>query len=113
MTDLERTGVRHSRSRLQAVARVQIPGFLWQADVIDLSPSGALLRRPDGMDLEEGCQVSIELSCNDAVATRVQGRTVRVDAQAVAFVFEALGPTQEQDIRELIQRRGSLKDGVS
>jgi hypothetical protein len=113
MVDSEHPGVRLSRSRLQATASVRVPGHQWEAQVEDLSPSGALLRRPEGFDPGEAALASIEFRCGDLVALRVQARLVRIDECTVAFVFEGLGPSQEQDIRELIHKRGSLKDGVS
>lgn len=113
MVDSEHPGVRLSRSRLQATASVRVPGHQWDAPVEDLSPSGALLRRPDGFDPAKAALASIEFRCGDLVALRVQARLVRSDERIVAFVFEGLGPSQEQDIRELIDKRGSLKDGVS
>lgn len=113
MVDSEHPGIRLSRSRLQATASVRVPDHHWETPVEDLSLSGALLRRPDGFDPERAALASVELRCGDLVALRVQARLVRSDERTVAYVFEALGPSQEQDIRELIQRRGSLKDGVA
>lgn len=113
MMDSEHPGVRFSRSRLQATASVRVPGHHWEASVVDLSPSGALLARPDGFDPGQAALASVEFVCGDLVALRVQARLVRSDERTVAFVFEGLGPSQEEDLRELIQRRGSLKDGVS
>lgn len=113
MVDSEHPGIRLSRSRLQATASVRVPGHQWETPVEDLSPSGTLLRRPKGFEPGQAQQASIEFRCGDLVALRVQARLVRSDERTVAFVFEGLGPSQEHDIRELIQKRGSLKDGVS
>ena len=113
MTDSDHPGVRLSRSRLQATASVRVPGHQWDAQVEDLSPSGALLRRPEGFDPDKAALASVEFRCGEMVALRVQSRLVRSDERTVAFVFESLGPSQEQDLRDLIEKRGSLKDGVS
>lgn len=113
MVDSEHPGVRSSRSRLQATASVRVPGHQWEATVEDLSPSGTLLRRPEGFEPDQAALASIEFRCGELVALRVQARLVRSDERTVAFVFEGLGPSQEQDIRDLIDQRGSLKDGVS
>lgn len=113
MMDSEHPGVRFSRSRLQATARVRVPGHHWEASVVDLSPSGALLDLPEGFDPGKAALASVEFICGELVALRVQARLVRSDERTVAFVFEGLGPSQEEDLRELIKRRGSLKDGVS
>lgn len=106
-------GVRLSRAKLDATARIRIPGRTWLVDVVDLSLSGTLVERPEGMDLEVDSLASLELSCRETVTLRVQARLVRADSQHLAFVFESLGPSQEYDLRDLIDRRGSLKDGVS
>lgn len=106
-------GVRLTRSRLEAVARIRVPDGQWAADVIDLSLSGALVVRPVDFGLAPDSMASIEFSCTEMAALRVQARLVRVDPHQLAFSFEGLGPSQQQDLRDLIDRRGLPKDGVS
>lgn len=112
MSEPVHPGVRPSRCQVAARARLRLPGAVWETGVEDLSASGALLTRPPDFTPEVGAMASVEFFGTEFAAIRLQARAVRVDEDRVAFVFEGLGPSQEQELRDLISAQGALKDGL-
>ncbi|MFP5374884.1 MAG: PilZ domain-containing protein [Gammaproteobacteria bacterium] len=112
MSLLTLTGFRRSRCTLAAQARVRSVHGECLAGVVDLSLTGANLRRPSGFDPPVGHPVEVELRCGPDGGRRlaIRGRVVRREPEALALRFELVSPMIERELQAILDAYGTLRD---
>ena len=108
--DAQRPGIRRSRCLVEGVIRARAGGVDAEGAIVDLSLSGARILRPDGWAVGEGASVALRLLVPGEVPLAFGGRVSRVGVDAVAFSFGHLAPPAEIALRDIIERRGQLRD---
>jgi hypothetical protein len=108
--DAQRPGIRRSRCLVEGVIRARAGGGDAEGAIVDLSLSGARIVRPAGWSLDEGASASLRLLVPGEVPLAIGGRVSRVGVDAIAFSFDHLAPPAEIALRDIIERRGQLRD---
>ncbi len=108
--DAQRPGIRRSRCLVEGAIRARAGGIDAEGRIVDLSLSGARIVRPAEWPLPEGAVVSLRLLVPGEVPLAIGGRVSRVGVDAVAFSFAVLAPPAEIALRDIIDRRGQLRD---
>jgi len=111
-SEFDHPGVRRSRSVLHARGRFTLADQAFEAELIDLSLSGARFRMPAGFSADDGVPLGLELICGEARSPRLAGRLVRANAENFAVHFEHLGAQDEAALAAFIERHGEFADPI-
>ena len=100
-------GVRRSRQRLQVEVQLEAGGKRFPGQLLDVSMSGARLRRPEGWS-PGGAAVHLELTAAGGSPVSIPARVVREGEQELALRFVELPPGLSDWLGALLEREGRL-----
>jgi hypothetical protein len=112
MAAVEHPGVRRSRLAWPSPVRLHDGERSLPAELVDISLTGARIRRPEDWRPAERLPLRLELLDPATVPLRLAVRVVRESPGELALRFEALGRDDEAALAELLARRGALSGGL-
>ncbi|MEM1092474.1 MAG: PilZ domain-containing protein [Pseudomonadota bacterium] len=95
-------GTRYRRMSLRAEVVVLRQGELWDSEVVDISASGLLMRRPDDWEGSLGDEMSVELLLAEQKTIALFGKVVRYDRENVGLEFSHIPPESEVPLWTLL-----------
>lgn len=100
-------GVRRSRRRLQAEVHIEADGRRLAVELLDVSLSGARLRRPEGWNARHA-SVQLELRTGKEDPLRVAASVVRERPDEIALRFAELPARLSERLSGMLEREGRL-----
>jgi hypothetical protein len=107
----EHPGVRRSRRRLQAEVYIEAEGRRVPVELVDVSLSGARLKRPRDWDATPAV-VELELQAGEGELLRITATVVRDHSEVIALRFVDPGPRIGARLESLLEREGRLVQGI-
>lgn len=102
MLKVKKKGERYRRMQLKAEVVVLRQGELWDSEVMDISATGMLIRRPDDWDGSLGEEMSIEVIVADRETIPLFATIVRYDEQLLGLEFSHIPPSSEIPLWSLL-----------
>ncbi|MEM9530399.1 MAG: PilZ domain-containing protein [Pseudomonadota bacterium] len=102
-------GERYTRMQLRAEVVLLRQGELWDSEVVDISASGMLVRRPSDWEGALGDEVSVELIVADRQTIPMFGKIVRYDDDILGVEYTHIPPPSEIPLWTLL---GEFADAI-
>ena len=112
MHGADHPGVRRTRLALRTPASLFEGDTAHATELLDLSLSGARVRRPASWRGVDRLPLLLEIAGEAGESVRVGAHVARESADELALSFDHLGRGEEEALSELLARRGSLTDGL-
>lgn len=102
MLKMKKKGERYRRMPLRAEVVVLRQGELWDSEVMDISATGMLIRRPKDWDGSLGEEMSVELIIADRETIPLFATVVRYDSELLGLEFSHIPPASEIPLWSLL-----------
>ncbi len=99
---IDQTGARSQRMNLNAEVLLLRQGELWETEVIDISATGVLIKRPEEWDCQIGDQLGLELLLGEHDTIGVFATVCRIDDDEIAFQYSRIPVRSEIPLWNLL-----------
>lgn len=82
-----KSGERYQRMPMDACALLLYRGHAWDSEVVDISASGTLVRRPPGWSADHGSDLNLELILDDGGTIALHGKVARLTSHDIGIEF--------------------------
>lgn len=99
---IDNSGARSQRMNLNADVLMLRSGELWDSEVVDISATGVLIKRPADWDGELGDQLGLELLLGEHDTIGVFATVSRIDEETIAFQYSRIPVRSEIPLWNLL-----------
>ena len=98
--------------RIDACALLLYRGNAWDSQVVDISASGVLVRRPPGWAAEKGSELHLELILDDGGTIAIHGSVVRLTARDIGIAFSHIPAWSQAPLWNLLGENAEATEAL-